>query len=163
MFVSTARDFIEKSIETDRDFRAQLRSRDATLPPSRPAGRSAPPARAREVDAFEPNYRGSPIVFGAPGAAQRHRAHTFKAQPAITSRRKLSSGRNVFEELGDGFTLLDFGAPEAVTASIRRAAETSGVPLKLVRDDNAEAREFYEAALVLVRPDQFVAWDRTAM
>jgi len=33
------------------------------------------------------------------------------------------------------------------------------VPLKLVRDDSAEAREFYEAALVLVRPDQFVAWD----
>ena len=45
------------------------------------------------------------------------------------------------------------------TASIRRAAETNGVPLKLVKDDTAEAREFYEAALVLVRPDQFVAWD----
>ena len=32
------------------------------------------------------------------------------------------------------------------------------MPLKLVTDDNTEAREFYKAALVLVRPDQFVAW-----
>jgi 4-hydroxyisophthalate hydroxylase len=39
-----------------------------------------------------------------------------------------------------------------------RATEAGGVPLKLVRDDSAEAREFYKAALILVRPDQFVAW-----
>ena len=51
------------------------------------------------------------------------------------------------------------GAPDAAAAKIRRAAEAIGVPLKLVKDDTAEAREFYEAALVLVRPDQFVAWD----
>ena len=48
-------------------------------------------------------------------------------------------------------------APDAA-AKIRRAAEASGVPLKLVKDDTAEAREFYKAALVLVRPDQFVGW-----
>ena len=79
--------------------------------------------------------------------------------PAIIWRRASSRRANVFEELGDGFTLLDFGAPDAAAATIRHAAEASGVPLKLVRDDSAEAREFYEAALVLVRPDQFVAWD----
>ena len=92
---------------------------------------------------------------------QRDRlACSSRRAPAIIWRPSRSaSGRNVFEELGEGFTLLDFGAPEAATASIRRAAEASGVPLKLVRDDSAEAREFYEAALVLVRPDQFVAWD----
>ena len=54
-------------------------------------------------------------------------------------------------------TLLDFGAPDAA-ATIRRAAEAGGVPLKLVEDDGAEALEFYKAALLLVRPDQFVAW-----
>ena len=32
------------------------------------------------------------------------------------------------------------------------------MPLKLIRDHSAEAREFYEAALILVRPDQFIAW-----
>jgi len=31
------------------------------------------------------------------------------------------------------------------------------VPLKLV-NDTADTSDFYKAALVLVRPDQFVAW-----
>ena len=64
----------------------------------------------------------------------------------------------MFEELGTGFTLLDFGAPDGAAAEISRAAEARGVPLKLIRDERAEASEFYKAALVLVRPDQFIAW-----
>ena len=114
-----------------------------------------------EVNSFEPNYEGSSIVAGPPGAAcSAIGSHQFAARAGHhLAPRQLASGRNVFEELGEGFTLLDFGAPDAAAASIRRAAEASGVPLKLVRDDSAEAREFYEAALVLVRPDQFVAWD----
>ena len=32
------------------------------------------------------------------------------------------------------------------------------MPLKLIRDDSAESREFYQATLILVRPDQFIAW-----
>lgn len=32
------------------------------------------------------------------------------------------------------------------------------IPLKIVRDSRADGRERYEAAFVLVRPDQFVAW-----
>ena len=32
------------------------------------------------------------------------------------------------------------------------------MPLKLVKDDSAAAREFYKAELILVRPDQFIAW-----
>jgi hypothetical protein len=113
------------------------------------------------VNSFEPNYEGSSIVAGPPGAAcSAIGSHQFVARAGHhLSPRQLASGRNVFEELGDAFTLLDFGAPDAATASIRRAAESGGVPLKLVRDDSAEAREFYEAALILVRPDQFVAWD----
>jgi hypothetical protein len=41
---------------------------------------------------------------------------------------------------------------------VKQAAEISGVPLRVIRDVNAEARAFYRAALILVRPDQFVAW-----
>ena len=32
------------------------------------------------------------------------------------------------------------------------------VPLKIIRDSRSGGRERYEAAHVLVRPDQFVAW-----
>jgi hypothetical protein len=69
--------------------------------------------------------------------------------------RRLSTGRNVFEELGDGFTLLAFDAPDA---SIQDAAGALGVPLKVVRDSFQAERTAYAARLVLVRPDQYVVW-----
>ena len=70
----------------------------------------------------------------------------------------LSSGRNVYEELGEGFTLLAFGADDDSVAVIEGAATGAGVPLKTVRDDQSEGRAKYESKLILVRPDQFVAW-----
>jgi hypothetical protein len=160
VFASTARDFIEKAIHADKEFLAKFDpaiDKDAFE-----AEWQARSSGARsEVNSFEPNYEGSSIVAGRPGAAcSAVGSHQFVARAGHhLSPRRLASGRNVFEELGEGFTLLDFGAPDAASATIRRAAEASGVPLKLVKEDNAEAREFYEAALVLVRPDQFVAWD----
>ena len=35
-------------------------------------------------------------------------------------------------------------------------------PLKIISEDNPAAREFYGAAWVMVRPDQFVAWTADA-
>jgi hypothetical protein len=160
VFVSTARDFIEKAIHVDKEFLAKFDP--ATDKNAFEAEWQARSSGARsEVNAFEPNYEGSSIVAGPPGAAcSAIGSHQFVARAGHhLSPLRLASGRNVFEELGEGFTLLDFGAPDAASAAIRRAAEASGIPLKLVKDDSAEAREFYEAALVLVRPDQFVAWD----
>ena len=66
----------------------------------------------------------------------------------------LDSGRSLYDELGDGFTLLTTrrGMP---ADAITRAARASGVPLKvLVLEDRA----LHGAALVLVRPDNYVAW-----
>jgi hypothetical protein len=70
----------------------------------------------------------------------------------------LSTGRNVFEELGPGFTLLSFDRDEAAVEAFVHAAAAQQFPLKVVRDTPKGGRERYEAGLVLVRPDQFVAW-----
>jgi len=71
----------------------------------------------------------------------------------------LVSGRNVFEELGEGFTLLSLDADSAVSNAFVKAAEEMRIPLKVVGDDpGGEGRNPYEAAHVLVRPDQFVVW-----
>jgi 4-hydroxyisophthalate hydroxylase len=159
VFASTARDFIEKSIQSDKEFLAKFDPAvDKAAFEAEWLARSS--GARSEVNSFEPNYEGSPIVAGEPGAiCSAIGSHQFAARAGHhLAPRRLASGRNVFEELGAGFTLLDFCAPDAAVAEIRRATEASGVPLKVIRDDSAEGREFYKAVLILIRPDQFIAW-----
>jgi 4-hydroxyisophthalate hydroxylase len=111
------------------------------------------------VNAFEPNYEGSPTVFGPAGAVSSaigSHAYAARAGHHLTPQ-PLSSGKNIFEELDGGFTLIDLGAGEAA-ANFEQAASKLGVPLKVVRDSATDGREKYQSRLILVRPDQFVAW-----
>lgn len=155
VFASTARDFIEKSIHDDRDFLA------AFDPEVDRAGFEAEWERRRtgassEVGAFEPHYDGSAIVIGAGGSSGAVGRHAFRAQAGHhLAPQPLSSGRNVFEALGPGFTLLALGVDAAAFAA---AAVATGVPLTVVEDTRTSGREAWDAGLVLVRPDAFVAW-----
>lgn len=158
VFASTVRDFIEKSIFRDRDFLrrhdpARDRAEFEKVWHERQAGATD------EVNVFEPNYEGSPIVFGPQGGASSAvGSHAFAARAGHhLAPQLLSSGNSVFEELGTGFTLIDFGAP-SVAAAFQRAAAELGIPFKLITDSAADGREKYKARLILVRPDQFVAW-----
>ena len=86
-------------------------------------------------------------------------ARTFKAQPGHhLAPQMLSSNRSVFEELGAGFSLIALDAAEATITAFADAAEAMNVPLKIIRDTFADKRTAYEAKLILVRPDHFVAW-----
>ena len=108
VFQSTARDFIEKAIAGRPRIPGGVRSRSATGRRSNanggcanpaPAPRSTPSSRttrARRSCAAHPASRCSAV--GSHAFAARA-GHHLAPQP-------LSSGRNVFEELGDGFTLL---------------------------------------------------------
>jgi 2-polyprenyl-6-methoxyphenol hydroxylase-like FAD-dependent oxidoreductase len=159
VFCSTAGDFIEKGIQADRAFLAEFNPALDRGAFEREWAMRASGARS-EVNAFEPNYEGSPIVWGVPGAicsavgshAVAARAgHHLAPQP-------LSSGRNVFNELGDGFTLLCLDGEADICREFAAAAELLRVPLKIVRDCSNDICARYEAAYVLVRPDHFVAW-----
>jgi hypothetical protein len=70
----------------------------------------------------------------------------------------LSSGRNVFEELSPWFTLLAFGADETAVSAFEQTASALSVPLKIRRDSFEAGRQAYASRLVLVRPDQYIAW-----
>jgi 2-polyprenyl-6-methoxyphenol hydroxylase-like FAD-dependent oxidoreductase len=109
---------------------------------------------------YEPSYEGSPVVIGPPGGkSTAHGQHVFRARTGHhLAPQKLSSGRDVFEELGRGFTLLAFDADDAAVRGFEQAAASLKAPLKVVRDTYAEGRLKYETRMILVRPDQFIVW-----
>jgi 2-polyprenyl-6-methoxyphenol hydroxylase-like FAD-dependent oxidoreductase len=158
IFRETADDFIAAGIEHDAAFLAGY-SPDRDRAEFERAWKDHAGGAAPRVLTYEPNYEGSSIVFGPPGAAcSASGVHTFKARAGHhLPPQLLSTGRNVFEELGPGFTLLAFDAGEAGTA-FADAAKALRVPLTIVRDTFGGGREAYEAKYILVRPDRYVAW-----
>ena len=78
--------------------------------------------------------------------------------PLEAEQAALRLGRNVFEELGTGFTLLAFGVASPAIEAFRRASKSLQIPLKVVQDSFGADRLAYESRLILVRPDQYVAW-----
>lgn len=159
VFESTARDFIEKAIQTDRAF-LQKFNPDRDRVAFERAWKERQSAAPSEVNIFEPNYEGSPVVFG-PSTARSGAlgSHLFKARPGHhLAPQPLSSGRSVFEELGEGFTLLAFDERDDVVGEFAATAQAMRVPFKVIRDTRRRGCERYEARLVLVRPDQFIAW-----
>jgi hypothetical protein len=88
-----------------------------------------------------------------------HGQHSFAAEAGHhLTPQPLTSGRNVFEALGTGYTLLAFGAPDGAIERIKDAATLLGLPLTVIRDSFSAERQAYERRLILVRPDQYVVW-----
>jgi hypothetical protein len=158
VFESTARDFIEKAISEDRDFlRTHRPDRDRASFETAWAERRA---HAKwEVDAFEPNYEGSSITWSPRGRSSALGRHSTVARAGHhLAPQVMSDGRNVFDALGRDFTLVAFGVPRSVVAGFRQAAHARRIPLTIVEEPSGGAAQAYSANLILVRPDQFVAW-----
>ena len=69
----------------------------------------------------------------------------------------LRDGRSLYDALGPDYTLIRLD-PAVGVAGLVAAAERRGVPLSLLDVDAPEAKKLYARNLVLVRPDQHVAW-----
>jgi 2-polyprenyl-6-methoxyphenol hydroxylase-like FAD-dependent oxidoreductase len=159
IFEEVAEDFIAARIRNDGAFLARYS-------PERDEAEFAAAWKSQESDVgnraqvYEPSYEGSPVVIGPPGGrSTAHGKHVFTARAGHhLPPQPLSSGRNVFEELGRGFTLLAFGVDDMDVRPFEAAAALLQVPLKIVRDSHADGRTKYGCRMMLVRPDQFIAW-----
>jgi 2-polyprenyl-6-methoxyphenol hydroxylase-like FAD-dependent oxidoreductase len=103
-------------------------------------------------------YEGSPIICpdGSTPPADTWDTYTPVDRPGARAPHFwLPPKRSVFDEFGKDFTLLDFGAPRAANALVE-AAQARAVPLKTLRLDAPDG--LYATKLVLVRPDQHIAW-----
>ena len=69
-----------------------------------------------------------------------------------------ADGSSIYDKLGFEFTLLRLGPKPAAARGLMRAAKRLGVPLTSLDLESAELRDLYGADLVLIRPDQIVAW-----
>jgi len=159
IFRETGDDFIAARIEGDREFFDRYDPEKDRAEFMR-AWKQHAAASAPRVLTYEPNYEGSPIVDGPPGGVcSAHGMHTFSARAGHhLPAQPLSSGCNVYEELGRGFTLLAFGADEGAVRPFEQAAISRKLPFKVLRDSYDSKRKAYEASFILVRPDQYVVW-----
>jgi hypothetical protein len=105
-------------------------------------------------------YRNSPIICHEDGAEPPWEQRKYLPTTWPGSRPPsvfLSDGRALFDEFGAELTLVDFSGAGAGRHLID-ALNNTNVPVKWLRLTDAAARALWERDLVLVRPDQHVAW-----
>jgi 2-polyprenyl-6-methoxyphenol hydroxylase-like FAD-dependent oxidoreductase len=111
------------------------------------------------------DYPDSPVVVpdAGPRPAPQVVTYTPSTHPgARLPHTWLPDGTSIYDLLGDGFTLVRL-APTADAAPFLDAAARAGVPVRLLDLVHLpKLRARYGADLLLVRPDQHVAWRGTA-
>ncbi|BAI96189.1 monooxygenase [Sphingobium sp. TA15] len=104
-------------------------------------------------------YRRSPVIpdDGTEADWRLSLDYTPSAAPgSLAPHAWLADGSSLYDHFGAGFTLLAFGGVDTREAEVD--AGKSGIPLKVVTIDESKVAALYEQRLVLIRPDQHVAW-----
>ena len=104
-------------------------------------------------------YSGSPVIVddGSPVELEGQHYRESAGPGARLPHLWLADGASLYDQLGSGFTLLRLQENADVTPFVQAASER-GVRLKVVDLQAENVEDRYGAALVLVRPDQHVAW-----
>lgn len=155
-WINAGRGLAVSDMEDDTDVAAAERER---------IGKEIARTRARQFDALGLilgyRYCNSPTVTPdgtdevpleighyVPSARPGHRApHVW-----------LADGSAIYDRFGREFTLLDLGADTEFVQSFVESADALGVPMQVLHVHESKVAELYGSDLVLIRPDQHVAW-----
>ena len=109
-------------------------------------------------------YNSSPVIVGdgSPAVPEGQHYRESAGPGARLPHLWLADGASLYDHLGSGFTLLCLQDVVNITPFVE-AASKLGVPLKVVEVYRENAEDRYGAPLVLVRPDQHVAWRGVAV
>ena len=110
---------------------------------------------------FGGRYDGSPLIVGDGTTAPPDSANSYT--PCATPGGRpphawLPDGRSLFDTFHTEWTLLVLGQNGADTSAFESVAASNGMDLKVVHQPSSEILALYEAPMVLIRPDQIVAW-----
>lgn len=106
-------------------------------------------------------YADSPVICydGAPLPEVALDHYEESSRPGVRAPHVwLSDGSSLYDKLGAGFTLLRLGPDAPAATDFENEAAARRVPLTTLHVVEPEAVAKYGEALVLVRPDQHVAW-----
>ena len=110
-------------------------------------------------------YENSPVIVpdGTPPPPDEVMTYTQTARPGSRAPHVwLAPGKSTLDLFCHEFVLLRFD-PGVSAEAMATAAQSAGVPFRIVDIDNADAAKLYERKLVLVRPDGHVAWRADAV
>ena len=110
---------------------------------------------------FGGRYDGSPVIFPDPEPTPADSASEYVPTGKPGGRPPhiwLSDDRSIFDLFGRDWTLLRLSPDVTQANHFAEEAEKAGMMLTVVTLDDKEVRDLYGASLVLIRPDQIVAW-----
>jgi hypothetical protein len=110
---------------------------------------------------FGARYDGSPIIVGDGTSPPPDAANSYTPTACPGGRAPhlwLADGGSIYDKLGFEFTLLRLGPKPAPALGLMQAAKRLGMPLTSLDLESSDLRDLYGADLVLIRPDQIVAW-----
>jgi 2-polyprenyl-6-methoxyphenol hydroxylase-like FAD-dependent oxidoreductase len=110
-------------------------------------------------------YHGSPVIAEEPGDPPPDEPNRYLPQARPGARAPhlwLGEGEALYDRLGSEFTLLKLSAG-LDTRALEQAAQARGLPLTVLELARDDVRTLYGSDLVLIRPDQHVAWRGNAV
>ncbi len=159
IFKETGEDFIAARIEREGNF-FDTYDPEKDLDAFTEAWEKKKVGTAKMATAYEPHYEGSSVIDGpVDGVSSAHGEHRFEARAGHhLAPLTLSSGKNIFEEIGNDFCLIGLDGDDDVIDDIQSSANRLQIPLKVICDNQNGQRDSYATRYILVRPDHYIVW-----